>query len=89
MTELIVRLLHTLNRKWVKWPLLVVFTVAIIVAHVVMYLKYGGTPEAPSVQLTLALHSAMLVGLVLLVLIYKRCYKEKLIDYERKINCKD
>ena len=89
MTDLIVRILHTLNRKWVKWPLLVVFTVAILIAHVVMYMKYGGTPESPSVQLTITLHSAMLVGIVLLVLIYKRYYKEKLIEYEREINCKD
>lgn len=89
MTDLIVRCLFVLSRKWVKWPLLIVFIVVITIAHIVMYLKYGGTPEAPSVQLTVALHSAMLVGLVLLIFLYKRYFKEKLMDYERKINSKD
>lgn len=42
-----VRFMRFCNRRWVKWPTVIVFLTAITVAHFVMADKYGDSPNAP------------------------------------------
>lgn len=69
------------NRKWVKWPFITVAVIAITVAHFVMSAKYGDTEKAPSWEFTLALHSVLLVAALLMIVIYKKYIKRKLLEY--------
>ena len=56
-----VRFMRFCNRRWVKWPTVIVFLTAITVAHFVMADKYGDSPNAPTWEFTITLHAAMLV----------------------------
>jgi len=48
-----VRFMRFCNRRWVKWPTVIVFLTAITVAHFVMADKYGDSPNAPTWEFTL------------------------------------
>lgn len=69
------------NRKWVKWPFITVAVIAITAAHFVMSAKYGDTEKAPSWEFTLALHSVLLVVALLMIVIYKKYIKRKLLEH--------
>lgn len=53
-----VRFMRFCNRRWVKWPTVIVFLTAITVAHFVMADKYGDSPNAPTWEFTITLHAA-------------------------------
>lgn len=84
MINLLIRVILFLNRKWVKWPLLIIAVVGITAAHLVMSAKYGNSEQAPTWKFTLALHSALLVAGVMAVVVYKKFIKSKLIEYSLK-----
>ena len=69
------------NRRWVKWPAVIVFLTAITVAHFVMADKYGDSPTAPTWEFTVTLHAAMLVAAAIIIVFYKKCIKRKLMEY--------
>lgn len=79
--KLFVRFLHFCNRPWVKWPVIVIFVVAIMVAHFVMAEKYGDSPNAPTWEFTVTLHAVLLVAAVIFVVLYKKYIKRKLMEY--------
>lgn len=81
MMRLFVRIMRFCNRRWVKWPLAAIFVVAITVAHFVMAEKYGDSPNAPTWEFTVTLHAAMLVAVVIIIVLYKKCIKRKLMEY--------
>lgn len=84
MMKLLMCVILFLNRKWVKWPLLIIAVVGITVAHLVMSAKYGDSEQAPTWKFTLTLHSALLVAGVMVVVVYKKFIKSKLIEYSLK-----
>ncbi len=84
MINLLIRVILFLNRKWVKWPLLIIVVVGIAAAHLVMSAKYGNSEQAPTWKFTLTLHSALLVAGVMAVVVYKKFIKSKLIEYSLK-----
>ena len=69
------------NRRWVKWTLVTIFVLAVTVAHFVMYGKYGGTEKSPAWEFTLALHSVLVVAALLMIVIYKKYIKRKLLEH--------
>lgn len=81
MMRLFVRIMRFCNRRWVKWPLAAILVVAITVAHFVMAEKYGDSPNAPTWEFTVTLHAAMLVAAVIIIVLYKKCIKRKLMEY--------
>lgn len=83
--KILMRILHFCNRRWVKWMLVTIFVLAVTVAHFVMYDKYGGTDKSPAWEFTLTLHSVLLVAALLMIVIYKKYIKRKLLEhYETK-----
>lgn len=82
MMKQLARFVRFCNRPWVKWPVIVILVVAVTVVHFVMEDKYGNSSSAPTWEFTVTLHAAMLVVALLLVVIYKRCIKRKLMEYE-------
>ena len=79
MMRLLARFVLSCNRPWVKWP--VIFTVAVTGIHFVMADKYGDSPSAPTWEFTAMLHAAMLVVTVIIIVLYKKCIKRKLMEY--------
>lgn len=75
------RFLLFCSRRWVKWTLVTIFVLAVTVAHFVMYGKYGGTEKLPAWEFTLALHSVLLVAALLMIVIYKKYIKRKLLEH--------
>lgn len=57
------------------------FCAAVTIAHFVMYGKYGGTEKSPAWEFTLALHSVLLVAALLMIVIYKKYIKRKLLEH--------
>lgn len=78
--RILTRILLFCNRRWVKWTLAVVLVLAVTIAHFVMYGKYGGTEKSPAWEFTLALHSALLAA-ILIIVIYKKYIKRKLLEH--------
>ena len=76
-----VRFRRFCNRRWVKWPTVIVFLTAITVAHFVMADKYGDSPNAPTWEFTITLHAAMLVAAAIIIVFYKKRIKRKLMEY--------
>lgn len=79
--RILTRFLLFCSRRWVKWTLVTIFVLAVTVAHFVMYGKYGGTEKSPAWEFTLALHSVLLVAALLMIVIYKKYIKRKLLEY--------
>ena len=71
-----VRFMRFCNRRWV-----IVFLTAITVAHFVMADKYGDSPNAPTWEFTVTLHAAMLVAAAIIIVLYKKYIKRKLMEY--------
>lgn len=82
MMKLLARFVRFCNRPWVKWPVIIIFAVAVTATHFVMADKYGNSPFAPTWEFTATLHAAMLVVALLAVVFYKKCIKRKLMEYE-------
>lgn len=79
--RILTRFLLFCNCRWVKWTLVTIFVLAITIAHFVMYGKYGGTEKSPAWEFTLALHSVLLMAVILIIVIYKRYIKRKLLEH--------
>lgn len=79
--RILTRFLLFYSRRWVKWTLVTIFVLAVTVAHFVMYGKYGGTEKSPAWEFTLALHSVLLVAALLMIVIYKKYIKRKLLEH--------
>ncbi len=79
--RILTRFLLFCSRRWVKWTLVTIFVLAVTVAHFVMYGKYGGTEKSPAWEFTLALHSVLLVAALLMIVIYKKYIKRKLLEH--------
>lgn len=79
--KLLVRFVRFCNRPWVKWPVIVIFAVAVTGTHFAMADKYGDSPSAPMWEFTATLHVAMLVIALLAVVFYKKFIKRKLMEY--------
>lgn len=47
MMKRFVRFLRFCNRPWTKWPVIIIFVVAITVTRFVMAGRYGDSPDAP------------------------------------------
>lgn len=77
------------NRKWVKWPFITVAVIAITAVHFVVSAKYGDTEKAPSWGFTAMLHSALLVMAIIVIVIYKKYIKGKLMEYKTDSGNKD
>ena len=54
-----------------------------------MSAKYGDTEKAPSWEFTAMLHSALLVMAIIVIVIYKKYIKGKLMEYETDSGNKD
>lgn len=90
MNVILIQVLHTMQRSWVKWPLLILIIVGLVVVHVVMYNMYGDTELAPSTIFTILVHSGIATASILIVMYYKKYLKPQILELnETRNKCKD
>lgn len=82
--RIFVRFMRLCHSRWVKWAVFAILVVIITLIHFVMANNYKDSSSTPTWKFSTMLHSALLVVAVIIVVLYKKHIKRKLMEYGQK-----